>query len=384
MNLRQPLLHLIHGLTVGGAEVDLITKSVALVQQYGYDITVCCLMRRGELAARAESAGVSVIGPLMRHRYDVSAYWQLRQMFLSRSWPLVHTHLFASNLIGCAAVATLPPAQRPRLIASEHAMAQRWGRLSLLADRHIIQRHAAIITVPSQAAAASYAARGIRPQSLHVMPNAIDTHRFEQLDHAAARAQVRQELNVPPVAFLIGTVCRLQAVKGLPVLLKAIQSLPAYLIIAGDGPEREHLASIIRAQALHERVKLLGRRSDVPQLLAAMDAFVLPSYSESFGIAVAEALLMETPVVATSVGGVPEITRNEQYAHLVPPGNVQALTNAIQWVMDHPEPAKRQAQFGREFIQSTMSVEAVASQQHAMYQQVLECQKSLSSTPSPA
>ncbi|MBN2004650.1 MAG: glycosyltransferase [Anaerolineae bacterium] len=382
--MRKSILHLIHGLTIGGAEADLIVKSVAMARRYEYSITICCLMRRGELAAHAETVGISVIGPLMSHRYDVLAYWQLRRMFLSQTWPLVHTHLFAANFIGCAVAATLPPAWRPLLIASEHAMAQRWGEVVLLADRRIVQRQAAIITVPSQAAAASYTARGIRPQSLHVMPNTIDIDRFEQIDRAAARVQVRQELDIPQGAYLLGTVCRLQAIKGLPVLLEAIQSLPVHLIVAGDGPERERLASIIHARALCDRVRLLGNRSDVPRLLAALDLFVLPSYSESFGIAVAEALLMETPVVATSVGGVPEVTRNEQYACLVPPGDVQALTNAIQWVMNHPDLAKHQAQLGREFIQSTMSIEAVAGQQHAMYQQVLECQKFPSSTSSPA
>ena len=370
LSSQQPNLHIIHGLTVGGAEVDLITKSIALVQRYEYDVTICCLMRRGEFASHAEAAGIRVVGPLMRHRYDVLAGRHLRRVLLAEPWPLVHTHLFAANFVGCAVAMTLPPSRRPLLVASEHAMAERWGRLPLLVDR-LFQRYVALMLVPSQASAASYVARGLQGQRLRVIPNAIDVRRFKNVNRAAARFQIRQQLSVPQDAYLIGTVCRLEVVKGLPILLKAVESLPAYLVIAGEGPQRSYLASIVRAHGLGDRVQLLGSRSDVPELLAAVDLFVLPSYSESFGIAVAEALLAKTPVVATNVGGIPEVTDGGKYARLVAPGDVDALTEGIRWMMDHLEQAQAQACQGHTFVSDVMSLEAVATKQHAIYQQLL-------------
>ena len=364
------ILHIIHGLTVGGAEVDLVTKSIALAQRYEYDVTICCLMRRGEFAATAEAAGIRVVGPLMRHRYDVLAGPHLRRVLLAEPWSLVHTHLFAANFVGCAVAMTLPSSRRPLLVASEHAMAERWGRLPLLVDR-LLERYIALMLVPSQASAASYVARGLYGQQLQVIPNAIDVRRFRDVNHAAARLQIRQQLRVPQDAYLIGTVCRLEAVKGLPILLKAVESLPAYLIIVGEGPQRSHLASIIHTYGLGDRVQLLGSRSDVPELLAAVDLFVLPSYSESFGIAVAEALLAKTPVVATNVGGIPEVTHDAEYARLVPPGDIDALTGAIRWMMEHLEQAQAQACQGHTFVSDVMSLEAVAAKQHAIYQQLL-------------
>lgn len=369
-SLDQRILHVIHGLTIGGTEVDLVNKAIVLTHDYGYDVTICCLMRRGQLASRAENAGIRVVGPFMRHRYDVLAGCQLRRLFLAEPWSFVHTHLFAANLIGVATLVTVPPSRRPLLVVAEHAMADCWSRLVLFTYRWL-QDYFALILVPSRASAASYIARGVRKSQLQVMPNAIDIHRFSQVDRASSRLQLRQLLHIPQDAYLVGTVCRLEIVKGLPTLLAAIEKLPVHLVIAGEGPERVHLTSIIGAKGLDNRVQLLGSWTDVPELLAALDLFVLPSYSESFGITVAESLLMERPVVATGVGGISEITGGGRYARLVPPGDASALAEAIQWVVDHPEEAQVQARQGRAFVNQTFALEVVAEQQHEIYRQLL-------------
>jgi glycosyltransferase involved in cell wall biosynthesis len=363
------VLHIIHGLTVGGAEMDLVNKSIALVRRYGYHITICCLMRAGELAPRAQAAGVGVIGPLMRHRYDALAGRQLRRLLLAEPWSLVHTHLFAANLVAGAALMTLPPTRRPPFIAAEHAMAERWGRWTLV--YRWLQRSAALILVPSQASAASYVAHGIGEDRIKVVPNGIDVQGFDQVDRASARIRVRRRLHIPPDAHLVGTVCRLQAVKGLPILLKAVERMPVHLVIAGDGPERAYLASLIQARRLGDRVQLLGSCLEVPELLAALDVFALPSTSESFGIAVAESLLVGTPVVATDVGGIPEVTGGGRYARLVSPGDPTALAQGIQWMIDHPEQAQAQARQGRAFVHRAFSLEVVVEQQHATYDRLL-------------
>jgi glycosyltransferase involved in cell wall biosynthesis len=364
------VLHIIHGLTVGGAEMDLVNKSIALVRRHGYHITICCLMRAGELAPRAKAAGVGVIGPLMRHRYDALAGRQLRRLLLAEPWSLVHTHLFAANLVAGATLMTLPPIRRPPFIAAEHAMAERWGRWTLCAYRWL-QRSAALILVPSQASAASYVAHGIGEDRIKVVPNGIDVQGFDQVNRASARIRIRRRLHIPLDAHLVGTVCRLQAVKGLPILLEAVEKLPVHLVIAGDGPERAYLTSIIQARQLDDRVRLLGACLEVPELLAALDVFALPSYSESFGIAIAESLLTGTPVVATDVGGIPEVTGRGRYARLVPPGDPRALAEAIQWMIDHPAEAQAQARQGRAFVHRKFSLEVVVEQQHAIYQQLL-------------
>jgi len=365
------ILHVIHGLTLGGAEVDAVQKAIALVERYGYDVTVCCLMRRGALASRAEAAGIRVVGPLMRHRYDVLAARPLRRLLRGEAWSVVHTHLLAANFVTAAVWLTLPLAQRPLLLFAEHAMAERWPRTAWWLYRWM-QRRVAAILVPTQVAASSYAARGIARETLIVLPNGLDVARFEEADRAQARRAIRRSLRVPDDAYVVGTVARLQKVKGLAGLVSAVADLPVHLIVIGDGPERAALAGQVEALGLKDRVYLVGARTDIPHLLAAFDLFVLPSLSESFGISVAEALLADTPVIATEVGGVPEITAGGKHAFLVPPGDTLALERAIRWAIDHGEEARAKARAGHAFIARNYALDTVVEEQHALYRRVLE------------
>ncbi|MCB0162690.1 MAG: glycosyltransferase [Anaerolineae bacterium] len=363
------ILHIIHGLTVGGAEVDLINKSKVLIQDFGYDITICCLMRWGELVSEAEGFGVEITGPLMKHRYDAVAGRYLRQLILSEPWLLIHSHLFASNFVTYAVMQTIPPNKRPPWFASEHAMSDRWGKAPLLLDR-LIHHQTVCFLVPSQVTARSYIDHGLMPERVRVMPNGIDIDRFNTVNRSQTRSRIRQELGISEETFLLGIICRLEPVKALPILLEAIKSLSVQLLIIGDGSLRSTLEDKIITEGLESQVRLLGTREDVPQILAALDLFVLPSYSETFGIAVAEALAMSVPVVATNVGGIPEITHGQDYADLVPSGDVNALTQAIRGAMEDYSSAERKAKKGTEFVRRELSLHKLAKFQHEMYQQV--------------
>lgn len=365
---KQRVLHIIHGLTIGGAEMDLLHKSVALTRNYNYDITICCLMRRGDLADQAEKAGLRVVGPLMHHRYDVMAGLALRRLLLSKPWSLVHTHIFAANLVAGLVLATLPSRSRPPMIVSEHAMAERWSWFVPIYYRWL-QRLADVILVPSQSAANDYTERGLGKQHIQVMPNALDVGRFEGVDTYNTARHMRKNLGIPQQSYLIGTVCRLEKVKGVSLLIRAIKELPVYLVVVGDGPQRPTLSALAHEVKMSERVRFLGTRADIPSLLVAFDLFVLPSYSESFGIVVAEALLAGTPVVATQVGGIPEVTDQGRYARLVSPDEQEALARAILWMMEHPTEARKQALEGKHFIRNKYSLDIVVEQQHALYRQ---------------
>jgi glycosyltransferase involved in cell wall biosynthesis len=364
------ILHLIHGLTTGGAEVDLVRKSAALVRDYGCAITIACLMRRGELAPVAEDAGAAVIGPLMRGRYDLVASISLRRLLLDQRWDVVHAHLFAANLVGSLVRSTLPIRHRPRFLASEHAMADRWSAPALWSIRHVIQKQAERVFVPSQAAAASYRKAGISREKLAVIANALDPGPFDGLSRSLARKAIVDELHLSPDSPLIGTVARLQPVKGLPVLVQSMSEVPGHLIMVGEGPEREAIAEVASRAGLSERIHFLGIRQDIPFLLAAFDVFVFLSYSESFGIVVAEALLAGTPVVATGVGGIPEITGSGAFAELVPPGDSSALAAALSETLRQPVQAQQRASAGGDYVREHFSLANVAAMQYNHYRQI--------------
>jgi glycosyltransferase involved in cell wall biosynthesis len=360
------VIHIIHGLTVGGAETDLVHKSIFLHHHKNWAIQAICLLRRGDLAARLEAGGVPIIGPLMRSRYDLAAVNKLRRIILETRPPILHSHLFAANLFTRIALLGIPPTARPAWIASEHAMADRWSRPALLADRWI-QSAADCLTVPSQAARQSYGRAGLNLARIRVIPNAVDPQPFRQVNRVEARSRLRRELNIPAEAFLIGSVGRLIRAKNYPLLIEAVSRLPVYLVIAGDGPERARLAAQIASSGISDRVFLTGAYPDIPALLAAVDAFVLPSESESFGLVIIEALLMDLPVIAAAVGGILEATGNGEYADLVPPGDLPALAAAIAALRADPEGRRQRARLGRDFAIRNYGVESASQAQVDLY-----------------
>jgi len=163
-----------------------------------------------------------------------------------------------------------------------------------------------------------------------------------------------------PGCRVVGTVGRLAAVKDQSSLLRAlaaiIQAEPAQrttlrCILVGDGPERASLQSLVEELALGDCVWMAGDRDDIPNLLACMDVFVLPSLGEGISNTVLEAMATGLPVVATRVGGNPELVTEGDTGMLVPVGNVTALAQALQRLIDDPALCIRMGNAGLERVQ---------------------------------
>jgi glycosyltransferase involved in cell wall biosynthesis len=140
--------------------------------------------------------------------------------------------------------------------------------------------------------------------------------------------------HVPTSAFVVGVAGRLAAEKGISVLLESMKEVlakvpRAWLVIAGDGPERAALECRAHDLRIDHRVDFLGMRADLPRIMAALDVFVLPSLYEGFGLVVLEAMAVGVPVIATCVGGVPEVVEDGVTGVLVPPGDPSKLAEAI-------------------------------------------------------
>ena len=143
-------------------------------------------------------------------------------------------------------------------------------------------------------------------------------------------------------------------------------------MIAGEGPERPALERQIARLGLGDRVFLLGHRDDVPEVLADMDVFALSSDYEGMCLAVAEALAVGTPVVATWVGGVPQTVAHEKTGLLVPPGNVKELVAAIRRLLGDPAEARRLAAAGEEHVRRLYPLDAMVAATLALYERLAE------------
>ncbi len=206
-----------------------------------------------------------------------------------------------------------------------------------------------------------------------VVPNGIDLETFIVLKDPA---NVRESLGVPPTARLIGTVGRLVPLKGHPYLLEAFarlrQSHPRIrLLIVGGGPERETLESQAQALGIAMAVQFTGHRTDVPDLLATMEVFVLPSVAEDFGRVLLEAMAIERPVVATAAGGVPEVVEENVTGLLVRPADPVALAEAISTLLADPCRAQAMGRAGRQRVEKHFNLRRHAELVEAVYSEVL-------------
>ncbi len=173
-------------------------------------------------------------------------------------------------------------------------------------------------------------------------------------------------------------VARLDTIKDHHTALTAIKqtavSAPYIrLLIVGDGPQRGAIERCIREQSLTDRVSVLGMRNDVPRLLAASDVFLLTSVSEGIPVTVLEAMAAGVPVVATAVGGLPELIRNEDSGLLAPAGDASGLANALLRLALRPALRSQFAGVARRRALTEFSAQAMLVQYAALYREMLCC-----------
>ena len=226
---------------------------------------------------------------------------------------------------------------------------------------------AATTTTNSERAAAAFVRRGVVPADrLAVIPNVVDRDAVEAA--AGERESARRELGCEEGNFVWLAMGRLHPQKDYPTLLAAFSRLvadhpEARLRIAGEGRLYGELLELVEELGLTETVELLGLRADAPRLLAAADALVLSSAWEGLPNVVMEAMVAGLPVVATAVGGVPELVDDGRTGRLVPPGDVAALARAIGEVtVADPSVRAAMGTRGRAVVDDRFSADAVGAQ----------------------
>jgi len=362
------VLYLITELDVGGAQTALLRLLAGLDRDH-FSPTVACLYNGDATVARQIRAlGIPVTDLGMTARWRWDAFWRLYRLLRRERPTILHTWMFHANVPG-RVLGRL--AGVPIIISSERTMGQerRWrywlNRITdPLTDR--------VVCVSQRVA--DFAARtiGISRAKLVVIPNGIPLENFEPGD----RSRARTDLGISPTACVVGTVGRLQPVKGTSYLLEAFAHLaPGYaeaiLLLVGDGPQRTQLEEMAQRLGVSERVHFLGNRSDVCRLLQAMDVFVLASIWEGMPNAALEAMAVGLPVVATAVGGTPEAVADGETGLLVPSRDPDALAQAIARLLRDPELWRKMGQAGRRRVEQHFSVEQMVRRTESLYEELL-------------
>jgi glycosyltransferase involved in cell wall biosynthesis len=210
------------------------------------------------------------------------------------------------------------------------------------------------------------------PARLHVIPNGIDVQLFAP--NPEARHRVRAQLGIEQDAWVLGSVGRLAPEKNQELLLDGVAPMldqHRHLVLVGDGPERSALQAKAAATLRSDYVHFLGAREDIPDLLAAFDAFALTSHSEGLPLVVLEAMASELPVVSTAVGGVPDVIDDELTGYLVPAGDRVGLMRRLAWLSTRPFQAQRVASCARQLVSDRYSLDFMASAYESLYKQTL-------------
>lgn len=215
---------------------------------------------------------------------------------------------------------------------------------------------------------------GLDPAAVFSIPTGVDMQRFQS---GFPNGAFKQGLGIQSGQPVVGTVSFLRSEKGMDVLIDAMCLLKKKFplvccLMVGAGPERQKLFDQIRERNLEETVVLTGFREDIPELLKVMDVFVLPSLEEGMPQSLLQAMAMERPVVASSVGGVPEVIRNGETGLLVQPRDPVALAHQIAWLLREPGQGKAMGQAGRQLIVCHYSVESMVTKTEALYSSLWE------------
>jgi glycosyltransferase involved in cell wall biosynthesis len=291
-----------------------------------------------------------------RRTIDWECLWGLVRTLRRRRVDLVHSHEFAMAVYGAAAAAIL---RRPHVITMHGGRYFAGRRLRRITLRWAAARSAATVAVSAALQMDLATVLRLPPRTVRVIHNGVRSH-------VGSREATRRELRVGGHEPLIVAIGNLYPVKGHLVLLQALSVLhenPAFarchVAIAGRGDQEATLRAYATAQGLAPFVHLLGWRDDVADLLAAADIFALPSLSEGVPLALLEAMFAGQAIVASGVGGIPEIVTSGREALLVPPGDPRALGVALARLLEDAPlrrglgaAARRRAD--REFTVSTM------------------------------
>jgi glycosyltransferase involved in cell wall biosynthesis len=374
-----PILFVIDTLRTGGAERHLVRLISGLLRSGRWHPTVYCLQKDGPFVRSLEELGVTVAGPATpwsKTPGRVVASLVSLVRYIRREKPaIVHCYLANAGLLGAVAARL---AGAPHVVTTRRLVHDYRGRALILYRLvcTVMDRCSDAVVAVCEAARRQAIDEGTPPDKIVTVHNSITLPELP--------AERAGRIPGHPV---FGTVLRFHLAKGLPYLLEAIpdvvRQLPeARFVIAGDGPERPSVERRIRELGIEEHVELLGMRQDVQALLAQFDVFVLPSLLEGFPNAVLEAMATGLPIVATRVGGVPEMVRHQESGLLVEPGSSTALAAALVEVGCDEGFQRRLGRAARDRAEQCFNPERELRQTEAVYAALLP-QASETARPGP-
>jgi glycosyltransferase involved in cell wall biosynthesis len=359
------VLQVVLSLDTGGTERLVIEICTKLQERFG--MAVCCLDGPGSLARELTGRGIEVAAFNRDAGFRPSLGYRIAKAAERHRASIIHCHQYSPFVYGLIARLYRP---RLKLVFTEH------GRLSdgppSLKRRLVnplLGRLPGSLHSVSDALRHSMVAEGFPNRRIDVIHNGVEPGpRPTAIDRRAAR----QALQLADDAFVVGTVARLDPVKHLDALIDAFSRLrPAAgrhaLVIVGDGPERRRLERAAGDAGVGDTVRFVGDRRDVRRLLPAFDVYANSSISEGVSLTILEAMAAQLPVVATAVGGTPEVVRDGVTGVLVPARQPAALADALIALSTSPERRRALGDAARLSVEERFAIDGMVERYAGVY-----------------
>jgi len=364
------ILQIIATLDIGGAERQLI-ELVKRLDKNKYNVTVCCITRGGPLEEDLKKLGIEYHILYKRFKFDFTVIFKLTRLIRQKKIDLVHTWNFTANAWGRVSAWI---AGVPIIIASEHGTFSPVLKHQILVDKLLLKCTDKIITVSDNLKESVERMEEIPHEKIIAIHNGIDINEFST---SINNTNLKNELKIDSECTVVGIVARLDPLKDHESFLRAAGHIVKELsevrfLIVGDGELRGKLESLAGEIGLGEKVIFTGFRRDINNILPFIDVFVLCSGSEALGVAILEAMACSKPVVATNVGGIPEVVKDEETGILVPPGNPQVLAKVIVNLLKDREKARRMGLAGRRRVEQYFDIKLNVKKAEEIYDKLIE------------
>ncbi len=371
---KHKIMFLITSLSMGGAERHVLLLARELLKYEMFEPIITTLSSGGVFYQQAIEAGIRVISLKRFNRYDLSTIIRLFFLLRKEKVSILHSHMYFSNFIGRIAGRL---AGVPIIIATEHGISLWKNKFLIIFDRFSHKLSDRIITV-------SELSRQVRIKREKIDKNKILTiHNFINIEDFDLNEQIDQKLaaryNIQNT-FNIGMMTRLTKNKRVNDAIIAMKNIGSdfpdiRLIILGEGPEKNNLIQLTKNLNLEDKVIFTGYQSDIKSWLGLIDIFLLISKMEDFPVSLLEAMACAKPVIATKVGGIPEIVQDRITGFLINPEAPGELAEKIIWMVQHKEEMKKMGLRGRNYIENHFSNEIILPQLINLYQSLIREKK---------
>jgi glycosyltransferase involved in cell wall biosynthesis len=379
-NEKKQIMYLINQLGYGGAQ-QLILNIIRNLDHSKYKPIVGMWGGRKDIAEEFEEIGVEVVDFDGKGKADIFAFLRLYNYLKRNKIDFLNTHLSHANIVGRIAGKA---AKIPCILTTYHNMyisnhpLSRWLDVatSYMEDMGVaISKGVEKSWYKDSAILSSDALKSGR--SSFTIYNGVDIDKINKSISNISPDTKRKEIDVDGDRFTFTCAARLHPVKGHKFLIEAVSHLkkdyPSLcVLLLGDGSLRDSLKSMVKSKDLEKQVRFMGYRKDVYEIMAVSDAFVLPSINEGFGIAIAEAMALSLPVVASDLPSIAEVVEGGETGSLVPPSDSQALAKSMKKYLQNYDLTQAHGKKGFDRVSKKFSMQRATEKYEMLYQYLIK------------